>query len=642
MFFAALVMVSTATGEIIYVDDDATSPGDGTSWETAFTYLQDALMVASSGHEIRVAQGIYRPDDFVLSARPNMGREETFQLKNGVTIKGGYAGFNEPDPNDRDIDAYETILSGDLNGDDGPDFTDNGENSIHVVNGSGTDATAVLDGFTITAGNANGSYPDYCGGGMYNDSGSPTLINCIFRDNKAGYYEYIGPEPLSDNSSSIIGNDITVRIPPPQYVWRGRGAGMYCVDSNVTLTNCKFSGNLTKERGAGMYNSGSSPTLINCTFSENSAVSGGGMGNWQGSSPTLTRCTFRENSAIGGGGGMRNEDNSNPTLTNCTFQRNSAMWSGGMYNFYSSPTLTNCTFSRNSGDGGGMYNYKSNPILANCIFSGNSANKSGGGGMVSNNSSPTLTSCTFSGNSAKYGGGIYNYSGSPTFTNCMISGNLAVYGAGMYNRGRYDVCNPKLTNCTFAANSALSGNALACDSMEQRYPSNVQVTNCVLWDGGDEIWNNDGSTITITYSDVQGGWLSEGNIDDDPLFVELGYWDANGTPYDANDDFWIAGDYHLKSEAGRWDANSESWVQDANTSPCIDAGNSMNPIGNEPFPNGGRVNMGAYGATSEASKSYFGTTPCEIIVAGDVNGDCEVNFLDFRLMALHWCEDNNP
>jgi len=52
--------------------------------------------------------------------------------------------------------------------------------------------------------------------------------------------------------------------------------------------------------------------------------------------------------------------------------------------------------------------------------------------------------------------------------------------------------------------------------------------------------------------------------------------------------------------------------------------------------------MGAYGGTTEASKSYFGKPPCEIIVAGDVNGDCMVNFLDFRLMALHWCEDNSP
>ena len=72
------------------------------------------------------------------------------------------------------------------------------------------------------------------------------------------------------------------------------------------------------------------------------------------------------------------------------------------------------------------------------------------------------------------------------------------------------------------------------------------------------------------------------------------------------------------------------------TSPCIDAGDPMTPIGYEPFPNGGVINMGACGGTGEASKSYFGEARCETIVAGDVNGDFEVDFEDFRVMALHW------
>jgi hypothetical protein len=81
-------------------------------------------------------------------------------------------------------------------------------------------------------------------------------------------------------------------------------------------------------------------------------------------------------------------------------------------------------------------------------------------------------------------------------------------------------------------------------------------------------------------------------------------------------------------------------VLDDITSPGIDAGDPHNPIGLEPFPNGGRLNMGAYGGTVEASKSYFGKPLCETIVAGDVNGDCIVDFLDFHLMALHWLKDN--
>ena len=98
----------------------------------------------------------------------------------------------------------------------------------------------------------------------------------------------------------------------------------------------------------------------------------------------------------------------------------------------------------------------------------------------------------------------------------------------------------------------------------------------------------------------------------------------------------------MRSQAGRWDPVSESWVQDDVTSPCIDAGDPNSPIGHEPFPNGGIINMGAYGGTAEASKSYFGEAPCGVIIAGDINGDCNIDIADFALMAAHWLEDNSP
>lgn len=212
----------------------------------------------------------------------------------------------------------------------------------------------------------------------------------------------------------------------------------------------------------------------------------------------------------------------------------------------------------------------------------------------------------------------------------------------MYNHGYSGTNQPAIVNCTFADNSAFHGNALACDSYLQEYPSDLQVTNCILWDGGDEVWNNDGSTITIIYSDVQGAWPGEGNIDVDPCFADPGYLDANGTPEDVNDDLWIDGDYHLKSQAGRWDPNEGGWTTDEVTSLCIDAGDPMTPINFEPFPNGGIVNMGAYGGTPEASKSYFGKPPCTHIIAGDINGDCIVNFKDTAIMFYHWLEDSSP
>jgi hypothetical protein len=98
------------------------------------------------------------------------------------------------------------------------------------------------------------------------------------------------------------------------------------------------------------------------------------------------------------------------------------------------------------------------------------------------------------------------------------------------------------------------------------------------------------------------------SIDSDPCFANPGYWadviDSNiaADPNDPNA-VWVEGDYHLKSQAGRWDPNSQSWVQDDVTSPCIGAGDPNSPIGDEPEPNGGRINIGAYGGMAEASKS---------------------------------------
>jgi len=116
------------------------------------------------------------------------------------------------------------------------------------------------------------------------------------------------------------------------------------------------------------------------------------------------------------------------------------------------------------------------------------------------------------------------------------------------------------------------------------------VTNCIVWDNtGGQIIDAQDSRATVSYSDIQDGWTGAGqyNIDDEPLFA-----------YSAN------GNYYPKSQAGRWDSNSQSWVVDNVTSPCIDAGDPGTPVGLEPLPNGGVINMGAYGGTPQASMSF--------------------------------------
>jgi len=200
-----------------------------------------------------------------------------------------------------------------------------------------------------------------------------------------------------------------------------------------------------------------------------------------------------------------------------------------------------------------------------------------------------------------------------------------------------------ITNCTFSGNRATEGNSLRFYSgkLFGNEPSHVQIRNSIVWDGADNIVSGEPddiaqSTLLITFTDIPGAWPGYGNIDADPCFVDPGYWDPNGTAENTDDDFWVNGDYHLKSQAGRWDPNSRSWAADNNTSPSVDTADPNTPLGHEPFPNGGRINMGAYAGTIEASKSYFGSPTCETIVAGDINGDCTVNSLDFSLMAAHW------
>ncbi len=384
---------------LVYVDDDAPPGGEGTSWNTAYQYLQDALTPAMSGDQIRVAQSTYKPDRDAAHPSGTGARTATFQLRNGVALYGGYAGYGAPDPDLRDIDSNASILSGDLAGNDlsgdfpnGPSYS---ENSYHVTTGSDTDDTAVLDGFTITAGNANGSSsPHNRGAGMYNNPGSPTLTDCTFSGNSAiGTY--------------------------------GGGGGMYNYNiSDPTLTHCTFSGNWAAN-GGGMYNVSSTPTLANCTFSGDWATSGGGMHNVYYSNPTLTNCSFSGNSG-GSGGGMYNAFYSNPTLTGCTFSGNSAHYGGGMQNISVSPTLTNCTFSGNAVDydGGAVYNAQSSPTLTNCSLHDNSA--AAGGGMYNNTGSPTLTNCILWGNTAPTGAQIYG--GTPTVKYSDVQGGWS--GAG--------------------------------------------------------------------------------------------------------------------------------------------------------------------------------------------------------------------
>jgi predicted outer membrane repeat protein len=627
VILAAGTVSAVTHGKTICVDADAAGANNGTSWADAYKFLQDALTDANSSEkpvEIRVAQGVYKPDKSTAEPNGTGDREAAFQLISGVTLKGGYAGFSQPDPNWRDIDLYETILSGDLAGND-LDVNDvwdlwnepsRAENSYHVVTGSGTDETAVLEGFTITNGYADRVELENQarGGGVYTNSGSPTVMNCAV----SGNYGVIGGGMCNVGGNPLVANCRFIMN------WSSAGGGLCNMKSSPTVSNCAFSANYGSD-GGGVYNERGSPNIINCTLGKNTAQSGGGMYNMN-SRPAVTGCTFSANSSMYSGGAIYCRYQSSLTIKNSIIEDNWSNRGGGIFcDGRSSVTIENCVIRGNSvrrgyegspGIGGGIFCYDSSITIKDSEISRNRADRSSGG-ISSVYSELLLVNNSITANEAisLYGpggcGGISCYGGTTTIINNTILGNRAD------------------AYISHAEQVPGEGSGICCSG-------NLTLISSIIWDN---IYPAEDSTVQITHCDIQGGWAGVGNIDAEPCFAEAGYWDPNETPDDANDDFWVDGEYHLKSQAGRWDANDGRWVIDEVTSPCIDAGDPMTPIGLEPFPNGGIINMGAYGGTSEASKSYFGKPSCETIVAGDINGDCKVNFLDFWLMALHWLEE---
>lgn len=389
--------------------------------------------------------------------------------------------------------------------------------------------------------------------------------------------------------------------------------------------------------GGGILCLAASPTIVACTITQNSADDGGGVNPNYGSSPSLTHCIISENSASGSGGGVSCWDESALTMTDCIIRENSA------------PGTTMYV----NGNGGGIFcGQRSELRMTGCDISENSAGINGGGISCQFNSVLTMTNCSVTNNtSRRWSAGIGSGHCSMTLTNCIIAENTADMYCGGVEAGFQD-SSLSIRNCTVFGNSAgQDGGGVYCWD-----GASLTVTSSIFRDntasrGREFFLQKSPSKLSISHSNVAGGqtgvhigggstleWGAD-NINADPCFVSRGsWWDQNDTPRNASDDIWLDADYHLKSQAGRWDPNTQSWVQDDITSPCIDAGDPMSPIGPETFPNGGFVNMGAYGGTPEASKSYFGEPICGSIIAGDINGDCQVNRADLEIMALHWTD----
>ncbi|MCK6447630.1 MAG: right-handed parallel beta-helix repeat-containing protein [Planctomycetes bacterium] len=332
----SLFLASPAlAAQVVYVDHAATGANDGTSWSDAYTSLRVALDAATAGEELWVASGTYLPG-------PTAQMADSFVLKNGVALYGGFAG-GETSLAQRDWLAHPTILSGDVGQDDvyGSPWWNGWNigtaNSAQVVTASFVDATAILDGFVVRDGSTGpsgtpaGSWEMFAGGVMCKDA-SPTIVHCTFEYNLAAF---------------------------------GSGSAIYVQDGSPTLRDCVFRHNWVHLGSGAVHVAGASqPVIEDCLFFDNFATTGSGGQEAQGAGLTLgwnlppitvLRCTFDSNSAqqfsAGGGieqarGGGLSSFSDGLVVRECVFRRNRANAGGALY-VWGSATIVDSLFVEN-------------------------------------------------------------------------------------------------------------------------------------------------------------------------------------------------------------------------------------------------------------------------------------------------------
>jgi len=282
-----------ASAVIRRVDDSAPGGGDGTSWTTPYNSLQAALTAASSGDEIRIGGGTYKP------TTSTSDRTATFLMEDGVTVKGGYAGYGASNPDLNNPAIYITILSGDLqNNDTGPaNDTSHNDNSYHVVTVPNTVGnTTELRGVTIRGGNAIDDSNNSSGGGIFIIDADPVIRDCIIDGNLAASGGGIGVSGTSSNQ-----------------------------DAKPAFVECEVNNNMSY-LGGGLHLYQCSPRLINCEVRANKAFesgSGGGFDVTGNSDIKLTNCLIVGNTADNDGGGMLIR-NGWGSIVNSTYHDNEA------------------------------------------------------------------------------------------------------------------------------------------------------------------------------------------------------------------------------------------------------------------------------------------------------------------------------
>ncbi len=572
-------------------------------WDGSGDYrtIQEGIDVASDGDEVVVCDGTYTGD-----GNKNLdfhGKAITVRSQNG--------------PDNCIIDCEN----------DGRGFY------FH----SGETPASVVHGFTIM----NGAV-EYCGGGLYCHSSSPTIHHCRFTANTAGFGGG-GLSATDDSNAVIINCTFTANAAP-------YGGGVDVPSpGHATVTDCVIMNNTATEGGGGIVSGDA--TISGCAITGNTAGDRGG-GMYIGGDLTITGCTISDNVAegpYGRGGGIACYW-ADATITDCTLLRNIATDAGGaVFCWDSRLSLIQCAMTGNDDGAVACVGSQTSCTIAASLIANNVTDSNGAGVYCADISSLTVVNTTIAGNQAGGEGGAIKCIAADRVMlgNCAITGNAAETGGALFF---HLDCAVTVANCTLAGNAAANGQAIACASFGP--PNHLEIVNSILWNSGDEVYNPSDSTIAMMYSDVTGGWPGIGNIDADPLFVDPDNEDFHLSPgspcIDAGCNWAVPPDTADLDEDGDTseytplDLDGEGrFFDDPDTA---DTGCGCPPI----------VDMGAYEFGDAGSQPCPGDLDCDRVVGhsdlgiflrawhisdeGDLNCDGETDHADLGILLGHWGE----